>query len=137
MKYEEIKMNTRILTEYEKEYLINKTIKFFNKFFKKYNEINAYMVQSLEQSYLNFGANVICTLTRTKFRNTMNLLDYTNDEYNDKAEIDLFFNHKISNKSTYEIVRKDKIIYFNFLHKNDIDFFNLQIVFVEALKHFR
>ena len=53
------------------------------------------------------------------------------------AEIDILFDHKFSDKTTYEIYRKDNIIHFDFIHKNDKDFYDLLIVFVKAMEHFK
>ena len=126
-----------IISESEENMLIQKTIDFFNNLFNKYKNINIYMVQSTEQGYMNFGINVMIALDPIKFRNNIRLLDYTNDEYNKNAEIDILFNHNFSDKTTYEIYQKDNIIHFNFIHKNDKDFYDLLIVFVKAMEHFK
>ena len=122
-----------IISESEENMLIQKTIDFFNNLFNKYKNINIYMVQSTEQGYMNFGINVMIALDPIKFRNNIRLLDYTNDEYNKNAEIDILFNHNFSNKTTYEIYRKDNIIHFDFVHKNDKDFYDLLIIFFKAM----
>ena len=85
-----------------KNILIQKTIDFFYNLFNKYKNINFYMVQSTEQGYMNFGINVMIALDSIKFRNNIQLLDYTNDEYDKNAEIDILFNHKFSNKTIKE-----------------------------------
>ena len=126
-----------IISESEENMLIQKTIDFFNNLFNKYKNINIYMVQSTEQGYMNFGINVMIALDPIKFRNNIRLLDYTNDEYNKNAEIDILFNHNFSDKTTYEIYQKNNIIHFNFIHKNDKDFYDLLIVFVKAMEHFK
>ena len=72
-----------------------------------------------------------------KFRNNIRLLDYTNDEYNKNAEIDILFNHNFSDETTYEIYREENVIHFNFIRKNDKDFYDLLIVFVKAMEHFK
>ena len=126
-----------IISESEENILIQKTIDFFYSLFNKYKNINIYMVQSTEQGYMNFGINVMIALDSIKFRNNIQLLDYTNDEYDKNAEIDISFNHKFSDKTTYEIYRKDNIIHFDFVHKNDKDFYDLLIVFVKAMEHFK
>ena len=126
-----------IISESEENMLIQKTIDFFNNLFNKYKNINIYMVQSTEQGYMNFGINVMIALDPIKFRNNIRLLDYTNDEYNKNAEIDILFNHNFSDKTTYEIYQKNNIIHFNFINNNDKDFYDLLIVFVKAMEHFK
>ena len=126
-----------IISESEENMLIQKTIDFFNNLFNKYKNINIYMVQSTEQGYMNFGINVMIALDPIKFRNNIRLLDYTNDEYNKNAEIDILFNHKFSDETTYEIYREENVIHFNFIHKNDKDFYDLLIVFVKAMERFK
>ena len=126
-----------IISESEENMLIQKTIDFFNNLFNKYKNINIYMVQSTEQGYMNFGINVMIALDPIKFRNNIRLLDYTNDEYNKNAEIDILFNHNFSDETTYEIYREENVIHFNFIHKNDKDFYDLLIVFVKAMEHFK
>ena len=74
------------------------------------------MIQSTEQGYMNFGINIMIALDSIKFRNNIQLLDYTNDEYNTNAEIDILFNHKFSDKTTYEIYQEGNVIHFNFIH---------------------
>jgi len=126
-----------IISKSEENMLIQKTIDFFNNLFNKNKNINIYMIQSTEQGYMNFGINVMIALGSIKFRNNIQLLDYTNDEYDKNAEIDILFNHKFSDKTTYEIYQKDNVIHFNFIHKNDKDFYDLLIVFVKAMEHFK
>ena len=58
------------------------------------------------------------------------------DKYNN-AEIDIRFGHMISDKTTYEIFQKNNVIYFNFLHKNNEDFFDLIIIFIKTMKNFQ
>ena len=122
-----------IISEAEENILIQKTIDFFYNLFNKYKNINFYMVQSTEQGYMNFGINVMIALDSIKFRNNIQLLDYTNDEYDKNAEIDILFNHKFSNKTTYEIHQEGNVIHFNFIHKNDKDFYDLLIIFFKTM----
>ena len=122
-----------IISESEENILIQKTIDFFYNLFNKYKNINIYMVQSTEQGYMNFGINVMIALDSIKFRNNIQLLDYTNDEYNNNAEIDILFDHKFSNKTTYEIYQEGNVIHFNFIHKNDKDFYDLLIIFFKTM----
>lgn len=126
-----------IISESEENMLIQKTIDFFYNLFNKYKNINIYMIQSTEQGYMNFWINIMIALDPIKFRNNIQLLDYTNDEYDKNAEIDILFDHKFSNKTTYKIYQEGKIIHFDFIHKNDKDFYDLLIVFVKAMEHFK
>jgi hypothetical protein len=126
-----------IISESEENMLIQKTIDFFYNLFNKYKNINIYMVQSTEQGYMNFGINVMIALDSIKFRNNIQLLDYTNDEYNNNAEIDILFDHKFSNKATYEIYQEGNVIHFNFIHKNDKDFYDLLIIFFKTMDLFK
>lgn len=127
------------LTDTDITTLTQTTVNFFNNLFNRHNNINIYMVQSTEQGYMNFGLTIMYNLDiiNPRIRKNLNLLDYTNDEYDNNAEIDILFNHKFSNKTTYEIYKKDNIIYFNFLHKNDKDFVQLLKLFVFIMEKFK
>jgi len=127
------------LTDTDITTLIQTTVSFFNNLFNRYSNINIYMVQSTEQGYMNFGLTIIYNfdIINPRIRKNLNLLDYTNDEYDNNAEIDILFNHKFSNKTTYEIYKKNNIIYFNFLHKNDKDFVQLLKLFVFIMEKFK
>ena len=127
------------LTDTDITTLIQTTVNFFNNLFNRYNNINIYMVQSTEQGYMNFGLTIMYNLDiiNPRIRKNLNLLDYTNDEYDKNAEIDILFNHKFSNKTTYEIYKKNNIIYFNFLNKNDKDFVQLLKLFVFIMEKFK
>ena len=128
-----------VISEIEENILIQKTIDFFYNLFNKYKNVNIYMVQSTEQGYMNFGLTINYNLDiiNPKIRKNLNLLDYTNDEYDKNAEIDILFNHKFFDKTTYEIYQERNVIHFNFIHKNDKDFYDLLIVFVKAMEHFK
>ena len=136
-KYADIDIKVFIINESEKNILIHQIIKFFNELFKKHTNINVYMSELQEQHSMNFGPNIMCSLAETKFRNNMNLLNYTHDKYNSNAEIDVKFNQMISDKTTYEIFQKSNVIYFNFLHRNNEDFFDLIIIFTKTMKNFK
>ncbi len=128
-----------VISKSEENMLIQKTIDFFYNLFNKYKNINIYMVQSTKQGYMNFGLTINYNLDiiNPKIRKNLNLLDYTNDEYDKNAEIDILFNHNFSDKTTYEIYQERNVIYFNFIYKNDKDFYDLLIVFVKVMEHFK
>ena len=128
-----------VISKSEENMLIQKTIDFFYNLFNKYKNINIYMIQSTKQGYMNFGLTINYNLDiiNPKIRKNLNLLDYTNDEYNKNAEIDILFNHNFSDKTTYEIYQERNVIYFNFIYKNDKDFYDLLIVFVKVMEHFK
>jgi hypothetical protein len=97
------------------------------------------MINSPEQGYKNFGLAVMYNLgiTNHEIRKNLNLLEYTNDEYNNNAEIDVLFDHKFSDKTTYEIYQENNVIHFNFLHKDGKDFVQLLKIFVTIMANFK
>ena len=76
-----------VISESEENMLIQKTIDFFYNLFNKNKNINIFMIQSTEQGYMNFGLTINYNLDiiNPKIRKNLNLLDYTNDEYDKKC----------------------------------------------------
>ena len=126
-------LSTKNLNENDKNQLTQKLIDFFNTISDK--RINVKINSKHDNE--NFGLNVSLALDNVKFRKNLRLIEYAFDEYDESANIHLFFDHKISSEIDYKIYQDGEVIHFYFLYKNDKDFLNLIIIFTQTMKNFQ